>query len=82
MEDQIRFVAVEFENDNMLKGRFYWYLCGFENVASGDKVSAPFGKNDDLRDGVVRLVHFSHINNTPFPLNSIKYIREVKEFEE
>ncbi len=82
MEDKLCFVAVEFEHEFIFAGRFYWYLCRFKDVCEGDKVLAPFGKNNLLQEGTVKLVYFSGLENAPFPLNSIKCIREVKEREE
>ena len=51
MEDKLCFVAVEFEHEFIFAGRFYWYLCGFKDVCEGDKVLAPFGKNNLLQEG-------------------------------
>lgn len=71
------FVAVEFVDDDNVRGYFYWYLCEFEGVATGDKVIAPLGRHNNLQEGVIRQVKFADECEAPFPLHSIKYIRKV-----
>ena len=44
MVDRYYFAAVEFVDDPNVVGLTYWYLCDFEEVAVGDVVTAPLGR--------------------------------------
>lgn len=81
MNDGICFVAVEFVDDDNVKGYFYWYICEFAGVAVDDKVVAPLGRHNNLQVGVVRKIKFADEENAPFPMHSIKYIRKVIKIE-
>ena len=75
------FTAVEFVDDENVKGYYYWYLCEIDGVKVGDEVIAPLGRHNNLQQGVVRKVIFETEDNPPFPLHSIKYIRKVVNTE-
>lgn len=77
MKENMCFVAVEFVDDDNVRGYFYWYLCELSGVAEGVKVVAPLGRHNNLQEGIVRKIKFTDENNAPFPLHSIKYIRKI-----
>lgn len=77
MEQKKCFVAVDFEDDNNVKGYLYWYLCKFANVEEGDKVVAPLGRHNNLQEGIVKQVLFAYEDDAPFPLHYIKNIRNI-----
>lgn len=81
IEDKLCFTAIEFVDDDNVRGYFYWYLCKFEDVAVDDKVIAPLGRHNNLQEGVVRQVKFTDEENAPYPLHSIKYITKVLKNE-
>ena len=71
------FTAVEFIDDDNVRGYFYWYLCEIEGVKEGDKVVAPLGRHNNLQEGVVRRIRFTDEDNAPYPMYGIKSIRKV-----
>ncbi len=79
MENLKCFAAVEFTEDENVAGRYFWYLCEYENVRVGDVVVAPLGRHDRLQKGVVRLVRFAAEYDAPFPVYMIKHIRSIAE---
>ena len=77
MNEKRCFTAVEFVDDENVRGYFYWYLCGIDGVEEGDKVVAPLGRHNNLQEGVVRKIKFSDEDNAPYPMHSIKSIKKV-----
>ena len=76
-EDKLCFVAVEFVDDDNVRGYTYWYLCKFSEVKVGDKVIAPLGRHNGLQEGIVRKVVFAFEENSPYPMYGIKSIRKL-----
>ncbi len=77
MNGKMCFAAVEFVEDINVVGYTYWYLCPFEDIKEGDKVSAPLGRHNNEQTGIVRKVLFADEAHSPFPLQYIKRIRKV-----
>lgn len=75
--DKYRFVAVEFADDENVRGYYYWYLCEFAEVYEGCEVLAPLGRHNRLQTGIVRAVRYGDEFNAPYPVHSIKYVRQV-----
>ena len=73
----LRFVAVDFVDDENVSGYTYWYVCEFDNIAEGDTVVAPLGRHNNLQKGIVRKIQYSDELNAPFPVHSVKYIKQV-----
>ena len=73
------FVSVEFVYDPNVVGLTYWYLCDFKGAKVGDWVVAPLGRHNNLQEGVIRKVRFCTEYDAPFPVHSIKYIKELKK---
>lgn len=73
----MKFVAIDFIDDDNVKGYLYWYICEFEDVAEGDRVVAPLGRHNKLQEAVVRRIRYAEEYNAPYPVHSIKYIMEV-----
>lgn len=71
------FVAVEFVDDDNVRGMKYWYLSPFENVQTGDIVSAPLGRHNNLQQGVVRRVLYADVYESPYPMYLIKSIVKI-----
>ncbi len=78
MEENLQFVAVEFPNDNNVKGLTYWYLCDFSAV-EGMAVNAPLGRHNRVQTGVVRRVRICPAYEAPFPLHLIKRVIKIEE---
>lgn len=76
-EDKLCFAAVEFVDDENVKGYFYWYLCEFVGVRVDDIVVAPLGRHNNLQNGVVRKVTFASEKEAPYPMYGIKRIRKI-----
>lgn len=81
MENLSCFVAVEFVNDENVKGYTYWYICNFANAEEGDKVAAPLGRHNNVQEGVIRRVLFADDEHAPFPIHYIKSIRKLIKSE-
>lgn len=79
MEELRCFVAVEFVDDPNVVGHTYWYLCGFEEVETGDRVVAPLGRHNNLQEGVVRKKIFATEERSPYPFAGIKSIKALKK---
>lgn len=79
MEEKYYFVSVEFVDDPNVVGRTYWYLCGFEEVAAGDIVTAPLGRHNRLQQGVVRKTAYAAETDSPYPFYLIKKIVSYKK---
>ncbi len=73
------FVAVEFPDDQNVKGYNFWYYCPIEGAEEGDRVLAPLGRHDRVQEGVIRLVRYAEEENAPYPMHSIKRIRSLKK---
>lgn len=76
-EEELCFVAVEFVEDDNVRGFVYWYLCEFPEVKPGDYVIAPLGRHNNLQKGLVRRVKFDTEENSPYPMYGIKAIRKL-----
>ncbi len=79
MVDVYYFVAVEFVDDPNVVGRTYWYLCDFPEVSTGDIVTAPLGRHNNLQQGVVRKTTRATEFDSPFPFYLIKRIKSYKK---
>lgn len=79
MEELLCFAAVDFVNDLKVAGYPFWYLCNFRDIKEGDRVVAPLGRHNRLQEGVVLKVIFAPEDNAPYPMHSIKLIRELKK---
>ncbi len=77
MDEKLRFVAVEFPDDINVAGRLFWYLCP-EDLAVGDKVSAPLGRHNRLQTGVVHKVIYATESDAPYPLYLIKSVKKAE----
>lgn len=73
----IKFAAIDFVDDNNVKGYLYWYICEFDDVVEGDRVIAPLGRHNKLQEAVVRKIRYEEEYNAPYPVHSIKYIKKV-----
>lgn len=78
-EDKLCFVAVEFPDDENVKGYAFWYLCEFVEVKAGDKVIAPLGRHNHLQEGIVRKLLFAVEDEAPYPMYGIKSIHKIVE---
>ncbi len=79
MNGMLCFVAVEFPDDQNVKGYSFWYVCDFEGAAEGDSVLAPLGRHNNLQKGVIRAVRYDTEDNAPFPMHSIKRVKSLKK---
>ena len=77
MNELICFVAIEFINDENVKGSVYWYECAFNDIKIGDTVAAPLGRHNRVQEGLVRKIKFADEPNAPFPVQYIKSITKI-----
>ncbi len=77
MENKDCFVAVEFVDDENVRGYCYWYLCPYFDAEEGDKVVAPLGRHNGLQEGIIRKVLFADEFDAPYPVHLIKKIRTL-----
>ena len=55
-----------------------WYLAPF-SVEAGDRVLAPFGREGELREGIVLRTELCTAQTAPVPMNRVKSLE--KRFE-
>lgn len=81
MSDLLRYVRVQFVDDENVKFNLYWYLSDID-VKIGDRVVAPLGRHNHRQIGIVRAIEYVNEYNTPFPLYLTKYIVRLAGKEE
>ncbi len=79
MNDLLCFVSVEFPADPNVAGWTYWYLCEYDGAEVGDAVLAPLGRHNGVQQGVIRAVRYAKEEGAPYPVHSIKKIKQLKK---
>ncbi len=77
MNDNLRFVAVEFTEDPLVAGNTYWYLCEDFAAEAGDFAVAPLGRHNRLQTGTVRKVGYFSPAAAPYPLERVKSVVKI-----
>lgn len=77
MTEEFCFVAVEFVDDDNVRGYTYWYICDFKDVEVDDKVIAPLGRHNRVQAGVVRRVLIADEFEAPYPMYGIKRVQKL-----
>jgi hypothetical protein len=70
MPGDIKYCSIEFAEF----GITFYYQTDDDTIGVGDSVVVPFGKNNNERLGVVKVVGYFHPEHVPFPLDRTKKI--------
>ena len=65
----IRFAALDFVDDDKVRGYHYWYICEFD-AEKGDKAVAPLGRHNNLQTGIVKEIRYADEFEAPFPVQN------------
>lgn len=68
------FAKVRFENEQLCGLCPYWFISDIAGLKAGERVLAPFGKNDEPLSAVVLRVDDSDEQTPPFPIKTMKYL--------
>lgn len=71
-------VKIKFVNNPLSGDRPYWYKSNLIGLKAGDKVLAPFGKNEqDFIAEVIRVDSAVNEQNCPFNPSKMSFIKEI-----